>query len=72
MKNSSAIRSADYFNNKLSVTFQTGATYVYHGVPEKLATEFLRAESLGSFFHRNIRSAFPYHLSHGHWSVGVP
>jgi hypothetical protein len=61
MKNSSAIHSASYVNNQLSVTFHTGSTYVYHGVPKKLADEFLAADSLGSFFHRNIRTAYPYH-----------
>ena len=60
MKNSSAIRSALYVDNQLSVTFHTGTTYVYQGVPKKLADEFLAAESLGSFFHRNIRTTFPY------------
>lgn len=43
----------------LTVTFKSGSTYEYYEVPTQIAHAFLQAESVGSFFHRNIRSK-PY------------
>ena len=40
----------------LRVKFSNGNTYEYTGVPEELAKQLLTAESVGSFFSKNIRN----------------
>lgn len=43
----------------LAVEFKkNGRIYNYHGVPEKLAQEFIAAPSKGGFFHTKIRHAY--------------
>lgn len=45
----------------LRVTFKkNGLTYEYRGVSQRLYDDLLGADSVGSFFHQNIRSEFPY------------
>jgi len=44
----------------LHVEFKNGLTYAYQGVPDQLYQDLLSAESLGSFFHKNIRTDYPY------------
>lgn len=44
----------------LIVEFVSGAVYVYTGVPESVAHEWLVAESAGKFFATRIRNAYPY------------
>jgi hypothetical protein len=46
----------------LFVTFASGKTYVYEGVPESLCRAFLAAESYGRFFNAHIRDRYPYRL----------
>ena len=45
---------------ELEVTFKTGDTYQYTGVPAELARAFQRAPSHGEFLHRRIKPAYPY------------
>ena len=44
----------------LRVTFKKGPTYDYRGVPPKVYEQLMSAESVGQYFHSNIRSDFPY------------
>lgn len=43
----------------LEIEFKNGGIYDYYGVPAGLYEQLLAAPSLGSFFHHNIRDAFP-------------
>jgi hypothetical protein len=44
----------------LLVTFVTGTTYAYDGVPAPIYDSFLAAESHGQFFNLHIRDRYPY------------
>lgn len=48
----------------LEVTFNSGATYQYTGVPKEVADEFLNAKSKGSYFAVNIRANYPCERLH--------
>lgn len=50
----------DEESKTLRVTFRSGPTYEYKGVPKRTYEELMSADSLGSYFHSNIRSDFPY------------
>lgn len=64
---SSVIRSVDHDGESgLFVTFASGQTYVYDGVPHALYDELLRAPSKGTFFNEEIRGVFPF------WRVTAP
>ena len=62
--NSSSISKIkfDHFSRILNVTFKTGKTYAYLGVPADLVDKMLEikeaGDSAGKFFHKNIRSEF--------------
>lgn len=45
---------------KLSVRFQSGARYVYVGVPGELHRALVAADSKGRFFQREIRDRYPF------------
>lgn len=55
---SSNIRAVGYDTETqtLRVQFGNGQCYDYPKVPAELHQEFIQAESVGSFFHRNIRT----------------
>jgi hypothetical protein len=65
---STAIRSFRYMGNQqqgtLEVSFQSGGVYQYREVPYikvlTMASWVNGGESLGNYFHRFIRTAFPY------------
>jgi hypothetical protein len=59
---STAIRRIDYnqLTGDLDVTFVSGNTYRYYGVPRSIYTAFVRAPSIGTFFVRHIRDQYPY------------
>ena len=61
-KSSSNIESVDYSNycQVLTVRFHSGLVYQYSDVPQELINEWVKAESIGSFFHKNIRTSFKY------------
>jgi hypothetical protein len=42
----------------LDVIFNNGKTYRYDGVHPDMHREMLRAESVGKYFHSNIRNVF--------------
>ncbi len=51
--------------HSLLVTFVSGKTYAYEGVPEQVYDAFLAAPSHGVFFNENIRDRYPYRLVSG-------
>ena len=64
---SSAIRHVWCLPNRetLLVTFVTGKTYAYAGVPPSIYQAFQAAESRGRFFNARIRDRCPFHLVRG-------
>lgn len=50
----------DKDNKTLYVLFKGQATYTYQDVPEDIYNEFLKAESIGKFFHTNINKKFKF------------
>ena len=59
---SSNLKSAKYNTDeeKLTVTFNTGAIYEYNKVPWKVFTKFRMAESQGRFFNASIARSYNY------------
>ena len=59
---SSVIRKFEYDPqaHKLAVTFVSGKSYTYLGVPEDVAQDFRRAFSKGEFFNEAIRDHYPF------------
>jgi len=56
---SSNIASVGYHDGKLFVEFKrSGAVYEYRGVPEDVYQALINAESVGKFFHRNVKSVY--------------
>lgn len=56
---SSNIRQLAWEGSRLWVQFlNTGKTYTYDGVPYELFVSLQRAESVGSFFYKEIRQKF--------------
>ncbi len=54
--------SYDEKSYALKATFwDSGRTYVYEGVPQKLYDALLFADSVGAFFNRHIRDSFRFH-----------
>ena len=62
MVRSSLIQRAIYDASKrtLAVTFTTGRTYLYFGVPSDVYAEFAVAESQGRFFNWRIRDRYAF------------
>ena len=50
----------DADNLVLRVTFKNGGQYEYEGVLQEVVDEMLSADSVGSYFHSNIRMNYPY------------
>ena len=59
---SSNIKSIGYdlAKNDLEIEFQTMYIYVYHDVPKKVFRELMNADSIGKYFHQNIRDKYKY------------
>ena len=59
---SSNIRSVGYEANVqgLELEFRSGGIYRYAGVPEKIYSNLMRAESKGSYFHNQIKDRYPF------------
>ena len=57
---SSAITRIEYneITRELHITFTSGKTYAYHGVPRDLYERFLRASSKGQFFNDYIKDQY--------------
>lgn len=62
MARSSLIQRAIYDPAKetLAITFTTGRTYLYFGIPNELHEEFAAAESRGQFFNWRIRDQYEF------------
>lgn len=60
-KDSSFIKnlSWDSDSESLFVAFNSGTTWVYHGVPESVYHDLLKASSIGSYFNKMIRDNYP-------------
>jgi KTSC domain len=54
----SAMKRAD--DGAMTLTFQSGGTYVYFGVSEETFDAFCNADSKGRFFHANVRGRYPF------------
>ena len=59
---SSSIAAVGYdaARRELTVRFVGGGVYVYSGVPARTHRELVEAESIGGYFNREIRNAYPY------------
>lgn len=57
---SSNIDCVAHRRNQLFIRFKSGETYSYDGVPYDHFDALQKVESPGQFFHRHIRSKFPY------------
>jgi hypothetical protein len=55
---SSNIASIGYENGTLAVRFKSGATFNYAGVPVEKHKALMEAESVGSYFAREIKDTF--------------
>lgn len=62
LKASSTIQSANYWPDKefLIVSFKSGGSYSYKGVPLNIILSWEQASSAGSYFYYNIRTSFSY------------
>ena len=56
---SSNIIAVGHAETTLRIQFKNGV-YEYDGVTKEVFDQFLAAESIGKYFHRNIRGIFPY------------
>lgn len=45
-------------NGTLRIEFSHGGIYNYENVPFKIASDFLKAESLGKYFHKHINNKY--------------
>jgi len=50
----------DQDTEELYVRFKSGKVYKYTNVPFSIYTALMEADSIGSFFHKEIRTAFDY------------
>jgi len=57
-RKSSCIRSVGYESGRLSITFHSGNTYTYNGVPESLYIGLITASSPGEYYNLNIRGRY--------------
>lgn len=48
----------DSAEKAMEVEFKSGGVYRYNGVPAHIHQEFVGADSIGSHFHKHIRSNF--------------
>ena len=55
---SSNIKSVGHKNGVLYVEFKKGKTFSYEDVSETQYNEFIKSDSVGSFFARNIRNNY--------------
>lgn len=56
--NSSFIERIEYRNEKLKITFKSGHVTKYKNVPCYTANEFLKAQSVGKYYHRYIKGHY--------------
>ena len=57
---SSAIRAVSWVQKTMTVSFQSGSTYVYFGVPYSEYRDFYNSMSRGSHFYWDVRDEYSY------------
>ena len=59
---SSLIKHTEYIpdDEQLFIMFQNEAQYVYSGITKEIYRSFCEAESVGTYFGKNIRGKFDY------------
>ncbi len=57
---SSDLHSVGYAEGVLRIRFNSGGTYRYTGVPERVFRGLIAAQSHGRFFYANIKGCYPY------------
>jgi hypothetical protein len=50
----------DFEKQELRITFTSGATYLYRGVPQETVDGLKTDPSPGKYFYRHIRDSFPF------------
>jgi hypothetical protein len=55
---STAIVEFDWEDDTLTITFISGGTYAYFGVPRGIFDEMRDAPSVGRYFHRRVRGQY--------------
>lgn len=56
---SSVIKSIGFNSGVLEIEFRNGGIYRYWHVPKKVYIELMKAESIGKYYHKNIRGVYP-------------
>lgn len=56
---SSNIAAIGFNDTRLYIKFNNGRVYVYFDVPEGVYDQMTKAESVGKFFHSDVRNAYP-------------
>ncbi len=46
--------------NIMRIVFISGNIFDYYGIDQKVFQEFVKAESIGKFFHANIKDKYQY------------
>lgn len=58
------LHSVSFWKDKgegvLEITFNSGRTYQYQGVPRSVVTAMVRARSVGKAFNANVLGVYPY------------
>lgn len=57
---STALQAVDYYHGFLKITFESGETYRYYGVPKVVYDGLISADSKGRYFHDYIRDQYRY------------
>lgn len=57
---SSNLASVGYENGTLYVSFHSGSTYAYFGVPQSVYDELMAADSHGKYLNAHIKGVYGY------------
>ena len=57
---SSDLAAVGYAGTTLWITFHSGGTYEYSGVPQSVYEALMNAGSKGKYFHAYIKRSYPY------------
>lgn len=57
---SSNLAAVGYEGNTLFITFHSGSTYSYFGVPKEIYQALMAAPSHGKYHSQHIKYAYPY------------
>jgi hypothetical protein len=56
---SSAIEWIEYSDKGTRVLFHSGHEYIYEGIGLDVVKEWLKAESVGKYYHKHIKQVYP-------------